>query len=40
MSKSVGNVVDPMEIMKDYGADVLRWYVVRAGGGGRGDVSK
>lgn len=26
MSKSKGNIVDPMMIMKKYGADVLRWY--------------
>jgi len=27
MSKSVGNVVDPADIMKDYGADILRIWV-------------
>ncbi len=27
MSKHVGNVVDPWELIKAYGADVLRWYV-------------
>lgn len=26
MSKSVGNVVDPWEMMNKYGADVVRWY--------------
>jgi len=26
MSKSKGNVVDPMKVVKDYGADALRWY--------------
>ncbi|MCA1595388.1 MAG: class I tRNA ligase family protein, partial [Chloroflexi bacterium] len=25
MSKSVGNVVDPMKLMQNYGADILRW---------------
>ena len=28
MSKSLGNVVDPMEIIKNYGADVLRLYIL------------
>jgi isoleucyl-tRNA synthetase len=28
MSKSVGNTVDPMEIMRTAGADPLRWYMV------------
>ncbi len=28
MSKSLGNTVDPMEIMRDEGADPLRWYLV------------
>ncbi|PIV82209.1 isoleucine--tRNA ligase, partial [bacterium CG17_big_fil_post_rev_8_21_14_2_50_64_8] len=28
MSKSVGNTVDPMEIMREEGADPLRWYLV------------
>ncbi|MFN0024323.1 MAG: isoleucine--tRNA ligase [Parvularculaceae bacterium] len=27
MSKSVGNVIDPADIMKDYGADILRIWV-------------
>lgn len=29
MSKSLGNVVDPNEIIKEYGADVFRYYVLR-----------
>jgi methionyl-tRNA synthetase len=29
MSKSLGNVIDPMEIVKDYGAEALRYYVTR-----------
>jgi len=28
MSKSLGNVVDPIEMMDKYGADILRWYSV------------
>ena len=28
MSKSLGNVVDPMEIMNNFGADVLRLYIL------------
>ena len=30
MSKSVGNVVDPMDIMRNEGADPLRWYMITA----------
>jgi isoleucyl-tRNA synthetase len=30
MSKSVGNTVDPMAIMRDVGADPLRWYMLTA----------
>jgi methionyl-tRNA synthetase len=29
MSKSVGNVIDPFEIIKKYGADALRYYMLR-----------
>jgi methionyl-tRNA synthetase len=29
MSKSVGNVVDPMEIIEEYGADALRYFLAR-----------
>lgn len=29
MSKTVGNVVDPMEIIKDYGVDAFRYYFSR-----------
>ena len=27
MSKSLGNTVDPFEVMEDYGADAVRWYL-------------
>ncbi|MDP1694640.1 MAG: methionine--tRNA ligase, partial [Candidatus Woesearchaeota archaeon] len=29
MSKSLGNVVDPLQIAKDYGVDTLRYYLLR-----------
>jgi len=29
MSKSIGNVVDPLEIIKEYGVDALRYYLAR-----------
>jgi isoleucyl-tRNA synthetase len=31
MSKSVGNVVDPMAVMERHGADVLRWVLLTSG---------
>ncbi len=31
MSKSKGNVVDPLEVVEDYGADVLRTYILFMG---------
>ncbi len=30
MSKSLGNVVDPLDVVERYGADTLRWYVLRS----------
>jgi methionyl-tRNA synthetase len=29
MSKSIGNVVDPMEVVKKYGTDAFRFFVVK-----------
>ena len=29
MAKSVGNVVDPLELREDYGTDGVRWYLLR-----------
>ncbi|MCE2455165.1 MAG: methionine--tRNA ligase [Gemmatimonadetes bacterium] len=29
MSKSLGNVVDPLGISRDFGADAVRWYLLR-----------
>ncbi len=28
MSKRLGNAIDPFEVIKNYGADVLRWYMM------------
>lgn len=38
MSKSLGNVVDPMKEMESYGTDVIRWYLARVGGKFKDDV--
>jgi methionyl-tRNA synthetase len=32
MSKSRGNVADPLQVLKDYGVDTVRYYLVRDGG--------
>ncbi|NCS98959.1 methionine--tRNA ligase [Candidatus Parcubacteria bacterium] len=29
MSKSVGNVIDPMDVLNEYGTDALRYYLIR-----------
>ncbi|KAF4610605.1 hypothetical protein D9613_006483 [Agrocybe pediades] len=38
MSKSLGNVADPLEAMDKFGVDVVRFYMMRVGGRWRGDV--
>jgi isoleucyl-tRNA synthetase len=30
MSKSLGNVVEPMSVIREHGADALRWYIYTA----------
>jgi methionyl-tRNA synthetase len=31
MSKSIGNVADPMQAIDKHGVDIVRWYLARAG---------
>ncbi len=38
MSKSIGNVADPIEAINEYGVDIVRWYLARIGGRWRADV--
>jgi methionyl-tRNA synthetase len=38
MSKSIGNVADPLEAMNAFGVDVVRYYLTRVGGRFRDDV--
>ena len=40
MSKSVGNVVDPLAEMERWGVDGVRFYLMRIGGRWRGDVGE
>ncbi|KAH8096607.1 tRNA synthetases class I (M)-domain-containing protein [Cristinia sonorae] len=39
MSKSLGNVVDPVKAIDQYGIDVVRYYLARVGGRFKGDIS-
>ncbi|KAH7885449.1 tRNA synthetases class I (M)-domain-containing protein [Phlebopus sp. FC_14] len=38
MSKSLGNVADPIQAMDDYGTDIVRFYLARVGGRWKTDV--
>ncbi|KAH9994147.1 tRNA synthetases class I (M)-domain-containing protein [Russula compacta] len=38
MSKSIGNVVDPFQVMEDLGTDLVRYYLARIGGRFKDDV--
>lgn len=40
MSKSIGNVADPIQAINKYGLDVVRWYLTRIGGRWRSDVGE
>ena len=40
MSKSLGNVVNPFDLIDDHGIDVVRWYLARAGGYFKTDVGE
>lgn len=40
MSKSLGNVADPMTAMDDFGVDAVRFYLARVGGRFRDDVGE
>lgn len=40
MSKSLGNVADPLEAIEKWGADVVRFYLMRVGGRWKDDVGE
>jgi methionyl-tRNA synthetase len=40
MSKSIGNVVDPFQVIDDQGADPVRFYLARIGGRFKDDVGE
>ena len=40
MSKSVGNVADPIQAIDEFGIDVVRYYLMRVGGRFKDDVGR
>lgn len=38
MSKSVGNVADPIQAIDEFGIDIVRFYLARVGGRFKNDV--
>ena len=40
MSKSVGNVADPIQAIDEFGIDLVRYYLARVGGRFKDDVGK
>ena len=40
MSKSKGNILDPLEIVEKYGIDPLRYYLVKESFGNDGNISQ
>ena len=39
MSKSLGNILDPIEIIENYGVDQLRYYLIKVSLGNDGSIS-
>ncbi len=40
MSKSIGNVADPVQAIDEFGLDVVRYYLARVGGRSKDDVGE
>lgn len=40
MSKSIGNVADPLQAIDEFGLDIVRYYLARVGGRFKDDVGK
>lgn len=40
MSKSLGNVTDPIQVMDDFGEDAVRFYLARVGGRWKDDIGR